>query len=59
MRRVVISFCCWMGCRMGVSVMGLDYWQRVNWGLIIVIANLAVWIDLVRVPTVSFGLFHI
>ena len=56
MRRVVS---CRMSCWMGMSVMRLDHGQRVNRGLIIIIANLAVRIDLVRVPTIPFGLFHI
>ena len=44
---------------MWVSVMRLDHGQRVNRGFIIIITNLAVGIDLVRVPTIPFGLFHI
>ena len=56
MRRVVS---CRMSCWMGMSVMRLDHGQRVDRGFIVVIANLAVRIDLVRVPTIPFGLFHI
>ena len=44
---------------MWVSVMRLNHGQRVDRGFIVIITNLAVRIDLVRVTTIPFGLFHI